>query len=73
MATNEEMKLEYSILSDVWKFYKENYKVETTQEYWNEVLKQSKELLNKYENNELCKDLLVALICDLERKFTIIN
>ena len=69
MATNEEMKLEYDILAETWKFYKENYKVKSSQEYWDKVIVESHDLMEKYKNNELCKDLLVAFVCDLERKF----
>ena len=64
MATNEEMKLEYEIMGETWKFFKKYFDGVTD---WETVIKESREISNKY-NSQLCNDILTAYVMDLERK-----
>lgn len=64
MATNEEMKLEYNIMGETWKFFKKYY---GTSPDWELVMEEAREIGNKY-NSKLCNDILVAYVNELERK-----
>lgn len=64
MATNEEMKLEYDIMGETWKFFKKYFdRVDS----WETTLKEAREIEHKY-NSQLCSDILIAYVCELERK-----
>jgi hypothetical protein len=67
MADNKEMQLEYNFFADVWKLYKEYYNPVENEEYWSDLMSAAHEIEHKY-NNELCKDLLLSVINDLDRK-----
>ncbi len=67
MAENKDMQSEYDCFSEVWKFYKNYYDMPNKPETWKEVVESSREIGKRY-NNQLCNDLLVAVIMDLERK-----
>lgn len=69
MATNEEMKLEFSLFGDVWRLYKRYYHIPPLgqQGYWQALMDDIDTLNHKY-NNTLCRDLLIVVLDDLERK-----
>ena len=67
MATNEEMKVEFSFFGEVWFLFKKYYIVQNTDEYWETLIAESDRINRKY-NSELCKDLLLAVINELERR-----
>lgn len=67
MATNEEMKAEFSFFGEVWTLFKKYYIVQNTDEYWETLIAESDRINRKY-NSELCKDLLLAVINELERR-----
>jgi len=64
MATNEEMKAEYEIMGETWKFFKKHFDGVTD---WETVINESREISNKY-NSKLCNDILIAYVDELERK-----
>lgn len=64
MATNEEMKLEYNIMGEAWKFFKKYY---NTNPDWDLVMDEAREIGNKY-SSKLCNDILIAYVNELERQ-----
>lgn len=67
LATNVEMKTEFSYFGDVWTFFKKYYDVRQSDEYWQAVVEEAGAINQKYQC-ELCKDLILAVIGELERK-----
>lgn len=67
MATNEEMKIEYDIFGDIWKLFKKYYHADQSAEYWDNLLAESSALQAKYKST-LCKDLILAVIDDSDRR-----
>ena len=67
MADNNEMQMEYKMFSDIWKLFKVFYKTSDGEEYWNDLLRDAHEIEDRY-GNDLCKDILLAIIIELERK-----
>ena len=64
MATNEEMKTEYEIMSETWKFFKKYY---GTIPDWDSIHTDAIAIEHKF-NSKLCNDILVAYVMELERK-----
>ena len=67
MATNEQMKTEFSYFAEVWTFFKRYYYVESTEEFWEAVIAEAAAINEKY-CCPLCKDLVLAVFNKLERK-----
>lgn len=67
MATNEEMKTEFTYFGEVWKLFKKYYDVQQEPAYWDALLEDASAINQRY-NCELCKDLLMAVMNELERK-----
>ncbi|MDO4943125.1 MAG: hypothetical protein Q4E73_09875 [Lachnospiraceae bacterium] len=67
MATNAEMKTEFSYFGEIWTFFKKYYDVQRSDEYWDAVLEEAGRIGQKYQC-ELCKDLILAILDELERK-----
>ncbi len=67
MATNEQMKTEFSYFGEVWTFFKKYYCVESTEEFWEAVMADAAAINEKYRCS-LCKDLILAVLNELERK-----
>ena len=70
MATNEQMKTEISFFGEVWTFFKKYYYVENTDEFWESVIEKATAINQKYRC-PLCKDLILAVLNELERKSNI--
>ena len=68
MATDEELKAVYGIFTDVWKLYKKYADVQQEDEYWETLIAEADAIAKKYRNNRLCRDLVLAVISELERK-----
>jgi len=60
---------EYDLFSDVWRLFIKYYNVSADQEYWNDLMSEVHEIENKH-NSKLCIDLLIAIVTELERKYT---
>lgn len=67
MATNAEMKTEFSYFGEVWTFFKKYYDVQQSDEYWQAVVEEAGAINQKYQC-ALCKDLILAVMDELERK-----
>lgn len=67
-VTNNEMQVEYKLFADIWKFFKSNYYISDNEDYWNNLIDESREVEKKYKNS-LCNDLLIAVIMELENKY----
>lgn len=67
-ATNKEMSTEFQYFGDVWTFFKKYYHVRPDDSYWEAVVEESSAIVQKYNNLPLCKDLVLAVIGELERK-----
>lgn len=62
--------IEFKIYADVWNFHKRFYELGKTDAWWDEVISESRAVVDKYNGNakELARDLIVAVLGDLERK-----
>lgn len=68
MATKEQMKTEFAYFGEVWTFFKKYYDVQQeNDDYWAAVVEEASAINQKY-NCELCKDLILAVLYELERK-----
>ena len=67
-ATNKEMATEFQYFGDVWTFFKKYYHVRPDDDYWDAVVEEGSSIVQKYNNLPLCKDLVLAVISELERK-----
>ncbi|TGY87514.1 hypothetical protein E5329_26605 [Petralouisia muris] len=68
MVTDEELKKVYGMFTDAWKFYKKYADVQQSDEYWEAVVDESRQIAKKYDNAKLAIALLLAAIDELERK-----
>ena len=69
-VTKEEVPIETGIFSDIFKFLLKYQNADTVDE-WKQVVDAAKVINNKYEskNKQLCLDILLAVINDIERKY----
>lgn len=68
MATKEQMKTEFAYFGEVWTFFKKYYDVQQeNDDYWAAVVEEASAINQKY-NCELCKDLILAVVDELDRK-----
>lgn len=67
MVTDEELKKVWEMFTDAWKFYKKYADVKQSDEYWETVVDESRQIAKKY-NAKLATALLLAAIDELERK-----
>ncbi len=66
MATNEQMKTEFSYFGEVWTFFKKYYEVRQSDD-WEVVVADAAAINQKY-HCPLCKDLILAILDELERR-----
>lgn len=67
LATNEEMKTEFAYFGEIWKLFKKYYYVRQEYSYWERLIEDAGAINQKYQC-ELCKDLILAVVNELERK-----
>lgn len=67
MATNEQIKTEFAYFGEVWTFFKKYYYVENTDAFWESIVAETAAIHQKYPY-PLCKDLVFAVLNELERK-----
>lgn len=68
MIMNEqEIRKEFEMFSDFWRFRKAFLDVRDTEEYWEAVVKAGNDLYARYQT-ELCKTIVLDIIDDLEEK-----
>lgn len=68
MVTDDELRTVYNIFTDAWKMYKKYADVRPDDGYWEAVVSETNALAEKYNNGRLCRDLILAVISELERK-----
>lgn len=68
MVTDDELRTVYNIFTDAWKIYKKYADVRSDDEYWEAVVGETNALAEKYNNGRLCRDLILAVISELERQ-----
>ena len=56
----------FNIYKDVWNFHKKYKEVQTTDEYWDNVINESNELGRKY-NSRFASALIIAVLEELEQ------
>ncbi len=67
-ATNKEMAIEFQYFGEVWTFFKKYYHVRSDDDFWDAVVSEGGAIVQKYSNLPLCKDLVLAVIDELDRK-----
>ena len=68
MVTDEELKAVYGMFTDAWKLYKKYADVQQEDEYWEALIAEADAVAEKYWNDRLCRDLILAVMSELERK-----
>ena len=68
MVTDEELKTVWGMFTDAWKFYKKYADVQQSDEYWKVLIAEADIIAKKYQNNKVCRDLIIAVMSELERK-----
>ena len=67
-ATNKEMSTEFQYFGEIWALFKKFYHVRPDDEYWEAVVEEGNAIVQKYNNLPLCRNLVLAVIGELERK-----
>ena len=68
MATKEQMKIEFAYFGEAWNFFKKFYEVQDSNPYWDSVVQEAGQIIEKY-HQPLCKAVVLAIIDELERKY----
>lgn len=68
MANNSDMPREFEIFREVWIFFKEFYFPSNEESYWDAVVSAGGEIMERFPDSPLCRDLVMAIIGELERK-----
>ena len=63
----QQMPTEFQFFADCWNFFGRFYEVSNSGEYWEAAVSASTEINERYKS-PLCKDLLVAIMKELQRK-----
>lgn len=63
----QQMPTEFQFFSDCWNFFGKFYEAENSDKYWEAAVSASTEINERYKS-PLCKDLLVAIMKELQRK-----
>lgn len=63
----EQMPTEFQFFADCWNYFGKFYEVKDSDEYWEAVVDEAAAINERY-NNPLCKDLLVAIGRELQRR-----
>ncbi len=63
----QQMPQEFQLFADVWNFFGKFYEASNSLEYWEVVVAESTRIYEQYDS-PLCKDLLIAVSRELQRK-----
>lgn len=58
----------FEVYREVWDFHKKFSVVGNDDAYWQSVIDESSQIAKKYENDRFVKDLLIAVLNELDRK-----
>lgn len=74
MATNKQMKTEFALFGEVWTLFKKYFDIRQSEDArWDVLLEESAAISQKYKNSPLSRDLLMAVMNELERRSKIVN
>ncbi|MDQ9757573.1 hypothetical protein RFZ45_01155, partial [Acinetobacter baumannii] len=59
---------DYKMFSDLWKLYRKYREVRVDNEYWQDLIKDTDKVYEKYQT-VLCKRLLLEVLDEFERRF----
>lgn len=60
---------EWLMFQDYWKLCQKYWDVENSDEYWDELIKESEEFLKKYESIPLARKMSMAFLDTQEEKY----
>ncbi len=63
----QQMPQEFQLFADVWNFFGKFYEASNSLEYWEVVVAESTRIYEQYDS-PLCKDLLIVVSRELQRK-----
>lgn len=67
MASEEELKRKYDMLTDTWKLYRKFADVKEDDEYWKQLVDESCQITRKYGECRFIINLVSAVMNELER------
>lgn len=63
------MKTEFGLFGEVWTLFKKYFDIQQPEESrWDQLLEESAAISQKYKNSPLSRDLLMAVMNELERR-----
>ena len=68
MATKEQMKEEFAYFGEAWNFFKRFYEVKESESYWDSVIAEAGNLMQRY-NCPLCRGVVLEIVDELDRKY----
>lgn len=68
MVSSEELKRKYDMFTECWRLFKKYADVKNDDEYWESVVSESNAIAKQYGNCRFVRDLLLAVISELETK-----
>ena len=68
MVSDEELRRIYNLFTDCWRYFKKYVDVSDEDIYWENVVSESGELSNKYNNDKFAIALILAVVDEFERK-----
>jgi len=69
MAADEELRSVYGMFTDTWKLYRKYTDIRQTQDtQWEMFIADADAVSKKYNSNKLCRDMILAVTSELERK-----
>lgn len=60
---------EWTMFTDYWQFVQKYYIPESQDEWWEELINEADKLARKYGNTHYIRDLVLAHIHDVERRY----
>ena len=65
--SEEELKVYFSIFNSCWKFLKKYSHPENTDEFWEKLIEELNVEIEKYQNYDFAKDLLMRTELEIEK------
>lgn len=58
----------FQLYKEVWDFHKKYQSMQKTEEFWQNVMKESKKIVERHEGSKFAMDLLIAVMSELKRE-----
>lgn len=68
-ATVQDLKTERQVFTDAWNFLKKWYFIDGSDDQWAQLVAEAKEMHAKTNDNELSKDITLALMGYIEKAY----